>query len=247
MHQLIRNSIVMSVYNGADPLCRCLSSIREQTITNYEFLIFDDGSTDDTWNVLSEYAESDRRIRIFRGDRNEGLTRRLNQLIKLASGEFIYRMDHDDTATGDRIEKQEHLLNLGYDLCFGLFTLESKGETHIFPRWFLRKFLLLALLIRNPVCHGSLAFRKSVWEALSGYCEDFARSQDYDFVSRAILSDRFTYCFTPAPVYVLNDTRSERISIVHRSEQSELGTRIRKANLGRIIDLCFSKRIEDSQ
>lgn len=245
MHPLSRNSIVMSVYNGEGSLRRCLQSIREQTRTNYELLIFDDGSTDGTWDVLSEYAESDRRIRIFKGDRNEGLTGRLNQLVGLASGDFIYRMDHDDIATPDRIEKQERCLDLGYDLCFGLFTLLSRGENYTFPRWFFRRLLIFALLIRNPVCHGSLAFRKSVWEALNGYCEDFARSQDYDFVSRAIISKRFKYCFTGTPVYVLNDKRPERVSILYRNEQRDLGARIRKANFGRIIYLCFGLRIGD--
>lgn len=97
-------SIGMPVHNCVTTIETCIRSVLLQTYTNWELLIVDDGSSDNTAGLARRFK--DPRIRVFEGDTNRGLPYRLNQLIDLAQGEFFCRMDGDDICFPDRIEKQ---------------------------------------------------------------------------------------------------------------------------------------------
>jgi glycosyltransferase involved in cell wall biosynthesis len=99
-------SVIMPVYNAGIFLVRSIESIRKQTITNLEFLIIDDGSTDGSWDILRRYAKRDARIRIFRNKKNVGLVHSLNSLIGKTKGAYVARMDADDISLPQRFEKQ---------------------------------------------------------------------------------------------------------------------------------------------
>ena len=88
-------SIIMAVYNGADFLRQCLDSFVAQTFRNFEFLVMDDGSTDDTATILNEFASKDDRFKSYRQE-NNGLAVALNMLIRKSVCEYIARMDVDD-------------------------------------------------------------------------------------------------------------------------------------------------------
>ena len=90
-------SVVMSAYNAADYLRESIDSIVSQTFGDWEFIIIDDGSTDDTLSILREYESRDKRFRIISRP-NTGLTKALNEGVAAARGEFIARMDADDIA-----------------------------------------------------------------------------------------------------------------------------------------------------
>ena len=95
-------SVVMSVYNGAEFLRESVESILSQTYTNFEFVIVNDGSTDQTSKILSEYE--DRRILCIDNGKNLGLAKSLNIGIRHANGKYIIRMDSDDVALKERID-----------------------------------------------------------------------------------------------------------------------------------------------
>src|ERR1700752_2024227 len=95
----------MSVYNGARFLDEAINSIRYQSYRNFEFIIVDDGSTDATPAILSEHASSDARIRVLQ-QQNRGLIESLNRGFAAATGTYIARMDADDLAKPDRLEKE---------------------------------------------------------------------------------------------------------------------------------------------
>ncbi|MFO0888513.1 MAG: glycosyltransferase [Isosphaeraceae bacterium] len=98
-------SACMPVYNGERYLAEAVESILAQTLVDFEFLIIDDGSTDGSLRILQRYAEQDPRIRLISRP-NKGLTATLNELIDLARGEFIARMDADDVSLPERLERQ---------------------------------------------------------------------------------------------------------------------------------------------
>ncbi|TNE70794.1 glycosyltransferase family 2 protein, partial [bacterium] len=107
---------LMSVYNGEEFLREAMDSILDQTYTNFEFLIINDGSTDDTVPIIESY--DDPRIRLIHNEVNIGLTKSLNKGIGLAKGEYIARMDADDISLPERFERQiEVLLNSKIDIC----------------------------------------------------------------------------------------------------------------------------------
>jgi glycosyltransferase involved in cell wall biosynthesis len=99
-----RISVVMSVYNGEKYLRQAIESILQQTYTDFEFIIIDDGSTDSSREIIQSY--DDKRIRLVINEQNIGLTKSLNKGIRLAKGEFIARMDADDISLPQRFEKQ---------------------------------------------------------------------------------------------------------------------------------------------
>ncbi len=99
----------MAVYNGGRYLPEAIESILAQTFTDFEFLILDDGSTEDVLRALREYELKDPRVKV-RSRPNKGLTRSLNELFAWSSGEFLARMDSDDVALPERFALQVEAL-----------------------------------------------------------------------------------------------------------------------------------------
>lgn len=101
---MVRVSVLMPVYNAEKYLKEAIDSILNQTFEDFEFLIIDDGSTDESAAIVESYK--DPRIRFFRNKENLGISPTLNKGIKLASTNFIARMDADDVSYQDRLRKQ---------------------------------------------------------------------------------------------------------------------------------------------
>lgn len=99
-------SVVMSTYNRADLMPKAVQSILDQTYKDFEFIIVNDGSEDNTSALLKELAAKDKRIKVLENDKNRGLIYSLNRGIAAARGTYIARMDDDDFSFPLRFEKQ---------------------------------------------------------------------------------------------------------------------------------------------
>lgn len=99
-------SIIMGVFNGERTLKESIDSIINQTFTDWEFIICDDGSTDQSYEVLLNYAKQDSRIIILQNKTNLSLAASLNKCLEIAQGELIARMDADDISDPRRLEVQ---------------------------------------------------------------------------------------------------------------------------------------------
>ena len=89
-------SVIMSAYNSQNSIKDSIKSVLGQTYGNFEFLILDDGSSDDTEKIIKNYANKDKRIKFFKNNKNLGLTKSLNILIGMSKGNIIARQDADD-------------------------------------------------------------------------------------------------------------------------------------------------------
>lgn len=98
-------SVVVPVYNVEKWLSECLDSIIDQTFTDFEVICIDDGSSDNSWDIMQEYASKDNRIKIYKNDSNRGLSYTRNRGIDLASGEYIQFLDSDDMLSRQALEK----------------------------------------------------------------------------------------------------------------------------------------------
>ncbi|HWS49067.1 MAG TPA: glycosyltransferase family 2 protein [Candidatus Methanoperedens sp.] len=103
-------SVYMPVFNATPYLSQAIESVLNQTLTNFEFIIIDDHSTDDSWKIIKSYARRDSRIRIFRNRLNLGVSTNSNIAISLARCKYLARMDADDISVADRLEKQYRYL-----------------------------------------------------------------------------------------------------------------------------------------
>ena len=99
-------SVLMSVYNDEENVANAIKSILNQTYSNYEFIIMDDGSLDGTWEILKTFRTNSNKIKLLKNKKNIGLTRSLNKLLAESQGNYIARQDSDDFSLRGRIESQ---------------------------------------------------------------------------------------------------------------------------------------------
>ena len=101
----------MGVHNGGKTLSRAIDSILEQTYGDFELLICDDCSSDDTCQIIEDYKTKDKRIVLIKNNVNYGLATSLNNCVQIASGKYIARMDDDDVSHPERFEVQNEFLD----------------------------------------------------------------------------------------------------------------------------------------
>lgn len=99
-------SIITPVFNVAELVGATIDSVLSQTYGDWEMLLVDDVSTDNSWNVICSYAKKDPRIKCWRLDHNSGAAKARNFAIKQARGRFIAFLDHDDLWLPDKLQKQ---------------------------------------------------------------------------------------------------------------------------------------------
>lgn len=158
----IKVTVLMSVYNGVTHLRDAIDSVLTQTIPNFEFLIIDDGSSDNSLEIIEGYDDS--RIRVIKNKNNIGLTRSLNKGLKLARGEYIARIDCDDICLPSRFERQFEFMsqNPQVGVCGSwVIVMKDSGE-------YVRKFpvshdeIQCFMLFKTPLAHPSVIIRKQV-------------------------------------------------------------------------------------
>jgi len=193
-------SVVMSVYNGERYLGEAVESIFNQTFSDFEFIIINDGSTDRTPEILTEF--DDPRAKVI-NQPNRGLTASLNRAIRLAKGEYIARMDADDISEPTRLERQVEVLDRDPDVVLVACwyeVIDEKGNFLAHRRLPTDGRELTRLLMHeNPICHGSVLMRKEAIEAVGLYDENLRYAQDYDLWLRML---RKGYSFSIVPEFL---------------------------------------------
>ena len=127
-------AVVMTTYNRADLLPRAIDSILNQTYTNFDFIIVDDGSTDLSLQLLYDYMKKDKRIRIYPNNSNKGIAYSRNKLLKLVQNKYFAIMDSDDWSYPQRLEKQFSFMEKNPDITIvsgqAFFLHNNKRITH---------------------------------------------------------------------------------------------------------------------
>lgn len=180
-------SIIMGVHNGGNRFIQAVESIEKQTYSNWEFIICDDGSTDDTYERLTEYAQGRQRYKIIRNKTNLGLAATLNHCLEHCNGEYIARMDDDDLSYPDRFEKQIRFLEMHPEIAFVSSSVDLfDGEKIVGKRILLANPSKKDLVYGSRFTHPATVFRASALNAVGGYrvCKDTVRGQDYDLFMR---------------------------------------------------------------
>ena len=177
-------SILMGIYNCAPTLREAIDSIVAQTYDNWEFIICDDGSRDESHAIALEYAEKDpRRFRVIQNEQNLGLNATLNKCLRLADGDYIARMDGDDLCAPDRFEKEAAFLNAHPEYAivschmttfdeegtWGLVTAKETPQVRDFPT-------TVPMFV-----HAACMIRREAFLDVEGYTEDkrLLRVEDY--------------------------------------------------------------------
>lgn len=177
-------SVIMPVYNSSRFLRTAIDSILNQTFRDFEFLIFNDGSTDNSKAIILSYQ--DKRIKFYDDDVNLGYTTRLNCGLNIAQGQYVARMDSDDISLPARFEQQYNFLEANKDIvvCGGFFDfIENTRNSQSF-NWVTNTchdLLKINLLFDCAFCHPTVMIRNSVVKEYSiQYKKNFEPSEDYE-------------------------------------------------------------------
>lgn len=183
-----RVSVLMAVRNGARYIEEAMSSILNQEFSDFEFLIVDDGSTDQTPTILASIR--DPRLRVIRHE-SLGLTRSLIHGLTLTKGEYVARQDADDISHTERLAKQVAYLDSHPDVVLvgsGVTVISDNNQIlrdYLYP---VQHDLLVAelMVLVSPLPHTTIMFRKTPVLDCGGYRDIFSKAQDYDLYLRLI-------------------------------------------------------------
>jgi glycosyltransferase involved in cell wall biosynthesis len=227
-------SVIMSVYNGEKYLRDAIESILNQTFTDFEFIIVNDGSTDTSFEIIKSY--NDERIKIINNEKNIGLTKSLNKALKVARGEYIARQDADDISLPNRFEEQLKYLEKHPEVALlgtSVSHIEENGKIT-------GKNILLAnpsiddFLKDNLFKHGSTMFKKEIVNKLGGYNDLFKYAQDYELWLR--IAKHFEVRGLAQLLYKIR-SHNEKIGI----------TNIEESTLYRLLALRLAKNELDEE
>ncbi len=177
-------SVLMPVHNGELFLSDAIEGILNQSYSDFELILIDDGSTDNTSEILHQFVQKDKRIKVFRHGSNLGLTKSLNSGLAKCRGEFVARHDADDLSEPQRFTSQIAFLrdHTEYGVVgTAVSRIDNQGNIVDQPIVIKGARRILALIKGvNPFTHGAMMMRRSVLETVDGYRGCFYYSQDYD-------------------------------------------------------------------
>jgi len=184
MNKIPLISVQLPVYNAARYVAEAIESILAQTFTDFELIIIDDGSTDDTLPILQRYQAQDARIRLITRE-HKGIVSTINEGIDLAQGEWSARMDADDIALPYRFERQlQWLAQTDADVCGGWAQFFGMNNSHILKHPQSDAAIKTELLFMSPFANPTVMMKTALIKQLR-YAAPFEYAEDYDLWQRA--------------------------------------------------------------
>lgn len=197
-------SIIMPTYNVEKYVGQAIESILNQTYKNFELIIVDDGSTDNTFSILKKYSKRDARIKIFKNSRNLKIVKTLNKGLKLATGKYIARMDGDDISLPTRLELEKKYLDNNPDVDIvssQIYGIDESGKIINKKKYpVTKKYIKKSMKFLPSLAHFWLA-RKEAYIKLREY-RNIPYAEDYDLLLRGMKLG-LTYVNLPEYLYKL--------------------------------------------
>ncbi len=186
-------SVIIPVYNGAEFLQQSIQSILDQTFSDFELIVIDDGSTDDSMTVA--HAFHDPRMRVIPHTENKGSAYRRQQAIELAKGAYIAHLDADDFSLPERLQLQVNYLDRHPEVgflgtgAFSCYNEKINDQPYLFPPTDLQMRWVMVFWI--PTAQSTLMVRKSIIDQYEIFYDPLFRfSSDYDYYGRCLAYTR---------------------------------------------------------
>lgn len=216
-------SVIMPLYDAQKFLQQAIESILNQTHTDFELLIINDGSTDSSLEIIHHYAARDARIRVVSRE-NKGLIYSLNEGIGLAKGKYIARMDADDLCHPTRLEKQIALLEQHSDIGVVGTHANLVSNTHSRPWPFFNQHhhdIVALLPFHSPFIHPSVVFRRELLGE-QPYNADYPHAEDFKLWTT--LAGKTKFANIPEVLY---DYRVHEASVSARHNHLQVANSLR--------------------
>ena len=218
MNELV--SVIMPIFNGEKYLKEAIESILNQTFTDFEFIIIDDGSTDNSLRIIQSF--DDRRIDLLKNFENKGIVYSLNKGITSSQGKYIARMDADDISLPNRFEEQLLYLEKhnNIDIIGGSVILINKNG--IIRKKDIRKLshqqINTSLLFTCPIYHPTILGRREVFMSLI-YDNQFTGLEDWELWTRIIKQYKMMNIKTIVLKYRLHNDNATKLITTKKSQE----------------------------
>ncbi|MBD2484138.1 glycosyltransferase [Planktothrix sp. FACHB-1365] len=191
-----RVSVIIPVYNGDRYMSQAIDSVLSQTYSNYEIIIVDDGSTDNTHQIIQHYIEKYQNQSLIRYifQPNQGVAAARNRGIQEARGEFIALLDQDDMFWPEKLAHQVACFQANPDVAiinsgWRLIDENNNRISDIEPWHNLPNLTLETWVTRTPILPSALMFRRDTWQKIGGFDSRFNGVDDVDFIWRLALHE----------------------------------------------------------
>lgn len=176
-------SVIMGIFNCAKTLPEAIESILQQTITDWELIMCDDGSMDDTYAIAERYrVRYPSKIVLLRNKDNKGLNYTLNRCLQVSKGKYIARMDGDDYCLADRLEIELKILEEEPDISIVSTDMGYFDDSGVWGNVSHPEYpVAYDFLAGTPFCHAPCLVKKEAYDKVGGYTEDnkLLRVEDY--------------------------------------------------------------------
>jgi glycosyltransferase EpsE len=202
-------SVIMAAYNASQTILKAVNSIQEQSFTDWELIICDDCSSDNTWEILINLQKSDKRIKLIRNNRNMFAAYSRNRCLEMASGKYIAVQDADDYSHPDRLRICVDFLENNLEYHFVSPSAFFFDEENIWGERNLEcgKRVSTDLVKGSCFIHAATLFRTEALKKVNGYRVDKVtrRGQDYDLFMRLYAAGFLGYTLNEKLYYIRED------------------------------------------
>ena len=217
-------SVIMGIYNCASTLQEALDSLYAQTFQDFEIILCEDGSSDNTYQVAEENAQIHKNIVLLKNETNKGLNCTLNRCLSVAKGKYIARMDGDDISLPMRFEKEYYFLETHPEYAIVSTPMKYFDEKGVFRIGKIDRSepLLKDFVKGTPFCHAPCMVRKDAYMVVEGYSESpyLLRVEDYHLWMKMYIHGYRGYRLNE-PLYMMRDDRNAMIRRTFANRRNE--------------------------
>lgn len=227
-------TVIMGIYNCAETLAESLDSLLAQTYNDWNLVMCDDGSIDETYEVAEKYrSDYPDRIKLIKNERNMGLNHTLNRCLELADGEYIARQDGDDISLPSRFEKEAAALDAHPEIAVASTAMSYFDENGTWGQSHPIEFPQNNDFIDGtPFCHAPAMVRREAYMKVGGYTVDkkLLRVEDYDLWVK-MYALRYRGMNLSEPLYAMRDDRNAYARRKFKYRINEFHVRIKAAKM----------------
>ena len=245
---MVKISVIIPCYNQEKYIADCLNSVLKQTFDDYEAIVIDDGSTDNSINIIKEYQKNSDKIYLIQ-QTNQGVIAARNNAIKHSNGEYIYTLDGDDVIHEDVLKKSfEAIESKKGDIIstqYKTFVSDTSNGHEIIS---FMKPSKINMIIKNCICNSAL-FRKSDFDKCGGYDPTFAKGyEDYDLWLNMILRHNLKIYRIPEYLFFyrtkdISESRDKQANKNHNKLTLLLLKKYPELIIGKLIRFFYQKKI----
>lgn len=233
-------SVIINCFNGSRFVNNCLKSVINQSYSNYEIILFDNNSSDNSIKQAKKFHS--KKIKIFKSKKKLKLYDARNKAIEKSKGKYLAFLDIDDTWYPKKIEKQINKINLeDSDICYTNYWLIN-GEKKIFSKNKLpSKNMKFEILDNYPICISTILMKRNIFFKMKKFDKKYEIIGDFDFIYRASKKYKFSVVQEPLAEYLIHQksTTNKKLDLrvsemnkwLHKNKNNKYFTQFEKINL----------------